>query len=845
MPVVLSLILWIVLPGTLVAQSPASQPPSSVEGHNSTIPGQADSQGDAGSKAPAPVQEPNAGTTGLEPAGNSSAASSGAPAGGSSQGPMRVAAQGVVLDGQTRRPITGVTVRIPETSYRAISNERGTFRLPPLPPGRYEVVVEAKGYQPRVLRISIAPNSRLPAILLSRPGAANTTNVIEVIAEREVESEPVVERKLSLPELKRSPGSFNDAVRAVQNLPGIARSPFGFLIVRGTEPQDTGYYIDGIRVPNVFHFGGLHTVINTDLLEQVKFLPGNYGVRYGRTMGGVVEAETSEDIPHSRDSYLGVDLLNAQAFTKIPLSEQHGLMLSFRRSYVDAVLDTGLDLVEKYRGEPLSLGFVQAPQYFDYQVLYNRRLGERHFLHAFVFGAHDTVKAVTSPPASVTPAVRGDGEVGTTFSFDKAIVRYRYTGDYLLNQTTLSIGPDINSFGFGSFSIVARNDGFFVRNDLSFRYSPLQQLGIRAGVDGLFGRYLFDFSLPFDPSVQTLDPLDTPDPYTRTISGYFFAPALYLETEFHPNSAWNIITGLRYDPFFFPGIYQTQWLDPRLSITFRPQPATLLKASVGKYGEQPLPFAVDPQFGGNPEVEHQYSIQTALGVEHYFNSFLSLDATFFHSELRQLVVIPTGSTDRTGKPDFTNDGSGRSTGLELLLRHNLRNGLFGWISYTLMKAERLDGIAAPSSSCPPGVATVEQGACWYPFDFDQTHILTLVGSYELPHGWTIGGRFRYSTGVPYTRVSNAYYDVDRNFYSALPAIDGARNDARLPAFHDLTLRVDKLFKLKRTRINGYIEVINVYNRANPEAVDYNFDYTEEIFVSGLPIFPNLGMKAEF
>ncbi len=65
-------------------------------------------------------------------------------------------------------------------------------------------------------------------------------------------------RSLSQAELENVPGALNDPIRAVQNLPGLARAPFlsGALIVRGSSPADTGIYIDGDKVPLIFHFLG-------------------------------------------------------------------------------------------------------------------------------------------------------------------------------------------------------------------------------------------------------------------------------------------------------------------------------------------------------------------------------------------------------------------------------------------------------------------------------------------------------------------------------------------------------------------------------------------------------------
>src|SRR5947209_13388053 len=46
------------------------------------------------------------------------------------------------------------------------------------------------------------------------------------------------------------------ALPILQNLPGMNRAPYlgGALLVRGTPPADTGIYLDGQRIPILYHF---------------------------------------------------------------------------------------------------------------------------------------------------------------------------------------------------------------------------------------------------------------------------------------------------------------------------------------------------------------------------------------------------------------------------------------------------------------------------------------------------------------------------------------------------------------------------------------------------------------
>jgi hypothetical protein len=161
-----------------------------------------------------------------------------------------------------------------------------------------------------------------------------------------------------------------------------------------------------------------------------------------------------------------------------------------------------------------------------------------------------------------------------------------------------------------------------------------------------------------------------------------------------------------------------------------------------------------------------------------------------------------------------------------MARHELHDNLFAWVAYTLSKAERKD----------PGSERYRL------FDFDQTHILTLVGSYRLPRNWEVGARFRYVTGNLYTPVVGAVYDADADEYGP---ISGRLNSGRVPAFHQLDVRIDKRWVFENWMLNAYLDVQNVYNRANVDSYDYTYDYSKAQAQQGLPIVPILGLRGEF
>ncbi|HEY1585831.1 MAG TPA: TonB-dependent receptor, partial [Polyangia bacterium] len=262
-------------------------------------------------------------------------------------------------------------------------------------------------------------------------------------------------------------------------------------------------------------------------------------------------------------------------------------------------------------------------------------------------------------------------------------------------------------------------------------------------------------------------------------------------------------------------------VEPRVSVRWQLHPRLALTGAMGVYHQSPDYADMSAVFG-NPHLSPEFSIHYVVGIDAQLTATQQLSAQGFYKELRNLVVRGETASD----PTLENDGIGRVYGGELLIRQQLWKNFFGWISYTLSRSERRDHADQP----------------WRLFEYDQTHILTILGSYRLPKGFQVGLRFRYASGNPYTPVTRAYYDT--NSYSYVP-LYGAVYSARLPAFNQLDLRVDKTFTFNRWKLLVYLDLENVYAAQSAEGVAYNYNFTKPEYLSGLPFLPVLGFRGEF
>ena len=120
---------------------------------------------------------------------------------------------------------------------------------------------------------------------------------------------------------------------------------------------------------------------------------------------------------------------------------------------------------------------------------------------------------------------------------------------------------------------------------------------------------------------------------------------------------------------------------------------------------------------------------------------------------------------------------------------------------------------------------------------DRFMVLNLAGYFPVAYGVKGSFRFNYGTGLPYT----ALVGVDTNGDNILnePAF-GGRNGQRQPDTKTMDLRISREFTIWRAvRIEGAIDVFNVFNWANQEIRDTEQVATRSQTIGGIPsIVPN-------
>ena len=740
--------------------------------------------------------------------------------------------RGLVLTSEGDVPVVGATVVVSGANALSRSADIGTtgaFNFGDLPPGPVDITISAPGFEPITVQETIvAAESMEVKYRLSAKGGPLEVTIRGARPPREV-----VKRTLEQREIDRIPGTNGDALRSLQNLPGVARPPSfaGLLIVRGSGPQDTQTFIDGTPVPLIYHFGGLSSVVPTEMLEKIDFYPGNFSAQYGRVMGGIVDVGLRG--PKDDGNYHGlvqIDLIDGRAMLEgpIPLLKGWRFSAAGRRSYVDAWLGPVL--------KSAGAGVTQAPVYYDYQFMAETNPTADSKFRIGFFGSDDSLALVADKPSANEPALAGNIGIHTAFKRIQA----RYTNDLGGGDrvsAVVALGQDSLDFGLSSFYFLL--DSKTVTGRLELTKKLFKGATLNAGVDMYGGFYNINVRLPALPAPGEApnQPFSTRSVREQKSTGTTFLPAAYVEAELAPTARLKIVPGLRVDYATYTKRFDAS---PRVNARFavNPEyPKTTVKAGLGFFHQPPQPQEALPPLGSSGLTANR-AIHYALGLEQDLTRRIEASVEGFYKQLDGLVI---GNPSVTGAAlDYSNTGKGYVIGSEVLIKYKPDERFFGWVAYTLSRSARVDAPGEPE----------------HLVQYDQTHILTILGNYRLGHGWEFGARFRLVSGnlITPSVCDKSAADCDPNrtgslfhapsgVYTPIP-FAGAFSE-RLPLFHQLDIRIDKSWKFPRWKLSAYLDVQNVYNHGNTEGLQYNFNFTTRQYVSGLPILPSIGLRGDF
>ncbi|MFO0564481.1 MAG: TonB-dependent receptor plug domain-containing protein [Polyangiaceae bacterium] len=578
------------------------------------------------------------------------------------------------------------------------------------------------------------------------PARAQDSAPIEVVVEGE-KSAPGASA-LTRAEVRQVPGAFGDPFRAIEALPGVTPIVSGvpFFYVRGAPPGNVGYFLDGVRVPYLYHIGLGPSVVHPAIVQRVEFHPGGYPARFGRFAGGIVSAEVTAP----RDDWHGegnVRLFDLGGVVEGGFADGRGtVLLGGRYSYTGTILSL---LVPEIKLD-----------YRDYQARASYDFGPRDRVSVFSFGAYDLLGEPKDRGLDIlfgSEFYRVDLRYDHVFSRDSAL-RYSVTLGY--DQTRLS------EFRNGHDEMIGS------RVEIVHRASD--DVTLRGGADVTVDAFAASDLEHEDPDNPELAQRNALFPERRDIAfgGYADVVAKVARDV-------EVTPGLRID-LYASGGTTALGVDPRISAVFRVSDDVRIVHAYGLVHQPPSFLGPIPGLvPGDLENGLQTSLQSSAGLEVALPDDVSAGVTFFHNAFFDLTdSLSISSLD----PDLTEDrrAQGYAVGMELMLKRRLTRNLGGFVSYTLSRSMRSVGRES------------------FPSAFDRTHVANAAIGYDLGRKWRAGTRAVFYTGTPKAYPANGLIVPPR-----------PKAPERGPAFYRVDLRLEKRWQVgKQGWLSFVTEVMN-------------------------------------
>ena len=728
--------------------------------------------------------------------------------------------KGNVSDAGSNESLPFVNVLLLGTDKGTVSDIEGNYLIEGIEPGIYNIEYSFVGYKSFVQYEVQLSTSRIEnfQIKLEEQSEALEEVKVKVIAKAKSIESPISVRSISNQEIIRNPGGNRDISKVIQSLPGVA-STVSFrndIIIRGGAPNENRFYLDGIEVPNINHFatqgssGGPVGMINVNFISGVDFYSGAFPANRGNALSSIMNFKQKTGNTERWISSFTLGSSDAGLTFDGPIGKKSSLILSYRRSYLQYLFS--------------ALGLPFLPTYNDAQFKYVYQPDKKNKLTFIGLGAIDDFK--------LNAGVNDGVEDSLTLVANDYILGYLPIN----TQWNYTVGGKWQNFGEKSIwtTVVSRshlnNEAYkYLGNDegsednkiLDYKSQEIENK-LRIENSSFRNGFKINFGLNAEQVTYTNSTFSK-----RAINGtevvFDFDSRLNLIkhglfTQISKSffgERWALSFGLRMDGVNYSNDMNNSLnqLSPRLSSSFNFNEKLSFNANIGRYYQLPAYTVLGYRNGSGDLVNRENDIQwiradhAVAGFEYSFSKYFDIsiesfykDYTNYPFQLADSISLANlgGDFGVIGNEPVTSDNKGRSYGLEFLAQQRAKKGFYGILAYTMVRSEFQDKTGA-----------------YIPSAWDNRHIVSLTMGKSFKKNWELGVKFRFSGGSPYTP-----YDVQTTALKAVwdvtqqGVFDYNRlNTIRTPNVHGLDIRIDKKWYLKKTLLNFYFDIQNLYGYA--------------------------------
>ncbi len=733
--------------------------------------------------------------------------------------------KGKVVDGKTGEPLVGAVIYDAESQKGASTDGNGLFEME-LPTGDHRLRFSYMGFQPSNLKIRLIEDGYEEFELFEE-----THNIAEVTVMGQNADLPRSQMsmvQMSSREIEQLPALMGevDILKGMTMLAGVqtvGELASGFN-VRGGNTDQNLILVNGSPVFNSSHLFGFLSLINPDVVDNVRLFKGGIPVKFGERVASVMEVDFKDGNEETVRVYGGIGIINSRLTLDGPLAKNKKLtfITGGRSSYTNWIL-------QQVPEEELSQS---VTHFYDGTGKLTYKFDKHNRLSIMGYISHDEFSTSTQSVnryGNILTNLEVNTRLGEQLYSDLDISHSRY--DYRL--TDYANGNPLEAYYL---------DNFLEYSSASYhlRWHPHPQHSFVAGAKAVRNS--------ISPGELTAAEEFTLIESRKLNEENTIEASVYLGDEYEILPGVSVSAGLRYSYFANRGkntvfIYDENkpmqpetvvdsllfgeneisksygGLEPRLSFNYDWNMNTSLKFNyqrVRQYTFQLSNNAVispaETWKAADYHLKPLISDQIAAGVEN--DSWLKgidFSAEVYYKFLQNLIEYKNGARLIMNEQVETAliSADGYSYGIELSARKNIGR-LTGYASYVFSRTMRKTDSRFDEESFWQGN--------YYPSVYDKPHDFSITTNYDISRRWKFSANFLMVSGRPVTlpEIKYEYGGEELVYFSD-------RNKYRMPPYHrlDVSITFDENLRKKRMWKGSWtFSIYNVYGRNNPYSVYY-------------------------
>ncbi len=787
---------------------------------------------------------------------------------------------GHVFDELTGECLISASIYNPKTLKGTTSNEFGHYSLK-VNQGNQIICASYVGYQPFSLEIDLQKDTMI-VFKLHPSGQLQEIVVSDNRPEVGVNATRIGASNVSLDIVKNMPVLLSepDLLKTIQALPGVQAGMTGTcgIHVRGGDPDQNLFLLDGMPLYNVNHVFGFMSVFQAEAIKHVDFYKSGFPARFGGRLSSIVDVRTKDGDMKKYYGSFSIGLLTSHINFEGPIiKDKTSFTISARRSYLDW-------LIKPFLKDDTKLGV----GIYDVTTKINHKFNDKCRLYFSLYNGRDFLKLGFEDDFdnnySNSKLKQKWGNTLSTLRLNTVVT------PRLFNNTTIAYTEYLSNINNNNYESYTYQNPIF---DENFQMIGQENVKSESTIESDYRSTIKDYSILSDfdfniapkhqakfgasicmhifrPDVQTLKLKNKNEEYNRDTLEQISPNKIssqeinfYLEDDFPICPALQANIGVHLSSYIVEEktYFSAQ---PRSSISYIPHQDWRIKAGfsmmqqyVHMLSSSSLVMPTDLWVPVTKRIEPMKAFHYSVGT--YFTGLkgfeFTLEAYYKHSKnLLEYMDGMSAMGSVTNWQDKVEMGKGNSYGVEFMAERKIGK-LSGWANYTISKTTR-------------EFPTINNGEK-FDYKYDRRHCINITLTYQLSEKIDFNAQWDFMSGAKTTiAVGNDVVFTDGEstmgtndmkypiqeypgYMKIIPRYS-TRNNYSLPNSHALNVGFNFHKQKKHGESIWNLSVMNVYNHKNPDytylsnEIDDNqkvHNYVNKITI--LPTMPSFSYTFKF